>query len=70
LDQTAGRMLEFIAEHTSDVFIRVDASGVVTYASPSIRTYGYTPEDIVGTTGLQLIHPDDRSISPATPPSC
>jgi PAS domain S-box-containing protein len=40
--------------------VRVDESGIVTYASPSIRTYGYEPSDIIGTSGLQLIHPDDR----------
>ncbi|HEX7947369.1 MAG TPA: PAS domain-containing protein, partial [Phenylobacterium sp.] len=61
MDQRAGEnMLEFIAAHTSDVFVRVDGSGIVTYASPSIRTYGYDPADIVGTNGLQLIHPEDR----------
>jgi PAS domain S-box-containing protein len=62
VDQGApgAEMLEFIAEHTSDVFIRVSADGVITYASPSIRAYGYQPSDVVGTNGLQLIHPDDR----------
>ena len=62
MDQGAAgaEMLEFIAAHTSDVFVRGDCAGVVTYVSPSIRTYGYEPSDLVGTTGLQLIHADDR----------
>ncbi len=54
-------MLDFIAANTTDVFVRVDRRGIVTYASPSLRNYGYDPADIVGTTGLQLIHPEDRA---------
>jgi PAS domain S-box-containing protein len=53
-------MLDFIAANTTDVFVRVDRAGLVTYASPSLRNYGYDPAAIVGTTGLQLIHPEDR----------
>ena len=61
-DLSAGgeTMLDFIAANTTDVFVRVDRTGIVTYASPSLRNYGYDPDDIVGTSGLQLIHPEDR----------
>lgn len=34
----------FIAEQTSDVLVRVDRSGIVTYISPAIRNYGWEPE--------------------------
>ena len=51
---------EFIAEHTRDVIVRVDSQGRVTYASPSIRAYGYEPEALIGATGLDLLHPEDR----------
>ena len=51
---------EFIAEHTRDVIVRVDVQGRVTYVSPSIRTYGYEPEALIGATGVDLFHPDDR----------
>lgn len=51
---------EFIAEHTSDVIVRVNTMGVVTYVSPSIRNCGYCPQDVVGSNGLSLFHPDDQ----------
>ena len=50
----------FIAEHTSDVIVRVDNKQIVTYVSPSIRAYGYRPDELIGTSGVELIHPDDR----------
>lgn len=52
---------ELIAEYTSDVVVRVDRSGLVTYISPAIRKYGYEPGAIVGTDGTVLFHPDDRA---------
>ena len=55
----AQSMLEFIAEHTSDVFVRADRQAVITYVSPSVRLFGYQPEELVGTRGTDLIHPDD-----------
>ncbi|MDO8801083.1 PAS domain S-box protein [Phenylobacterium sp.] len=50
-----------LAEHSSDIVIRTDPSGVITYCSPAVRQQGFTPEEIVGTTALNLSHPDDIS---------
>ncbi len=52
-------LMEFIADQTGDVVVRVAPSGRVRYVSASIRTLGYEPGDIIGTDGLHLIHPDD-----------
>ena len=52
---------ELIAEYTNDVVVRVDRTGLVTYISPAIRKYGYEPDAIVGTSGTDLFHPDDRA---------
>lgn len=49
-----------LAEHTRDILISVDRTGVISYASPAVRIFGYAPEDIVGQTGLDLVHPQDR----------
>lgn len=49
-----------IAEGTGDIIVNVDRAGKVTYASPAIRAFGYAPEDIVGRTGLEFVHPNDR----------
>ena len=48
-----------IAEHMSDLVVRMDANSVVTWVSPSVRAYGYEPEQIVGKLPNALIHPDD-----------
>ena len=49
-----------IAEQISDVLVRVDRAGLVTYISPAIRAYGWEPEELIGTTGFDLVHPEDR----------
>lgn len=49
-----------IAEGTGDIIVSVDRAGAITYASPAIRTFGYAPEDLVGHTGLEFVHPKDR----------
>lgn len=56
----AQSMLEFIAEHTSDVFIRVDRQGRISYVSPAVSLFGYAQEDLIGTSGIDLIHPEDQ----------
>lgn len=53
-------LMEFIADQTGDVVVRVAPDGTVRYISASVRSLGHEPESIVGTDGLHLIHPDDR----------
>jgi PAS domain S-box-containing protein len=51
-----------MVEHSHDIMTVRDADGKVRYTSPSIsRIMGYTPEQMVGSTGFELIHPEDRS---------
>jgi len=54
-----GGVIAFIAEHTSDVIVRVNAAGVITYVSPTIRRYGYEPEAFIGSPSGAVVHPDD-----------
>ncbi len=49
-----------LVQHSPDVIIVIDALGVFTYASPKIEELlGHRPEDVVGTSALELIHPDE-----------
>ncbi|HEX7760133.1 MAG TPA: PAS domain S-box protein [Caulobacteraceae bacterium] len=48
-----------LAEHATDVIVQVDGEDTIVYASPSVRRYGYEPEEIVGTSRYKLVHPDD-----------
>ena len=52
--------LDFIAEHTSDIILRAARDGKIIYISPSIRSYGYEPEDLLGRFPVDLIHPEDQ----------
>ena len=51
-----------IVENSHDVLCIRDADGKVRYASPSIqRILGYSQDQMIGSTGFDLLHPDDRS---------
>ncbi|HEX8832497.1 MAG TPA: PAS domain S-box protein, partial [Longimicrobium sp.] len=50
-----------LIENSSDVASILDARGVSIYHSPSIeRVLGYPPEEILGTSSFERIHPDDH----------
>jgi PAS domain S-box-containing protein len=49
-----------LAENSTDMIGLVTLDGVRTYISPACRRiFGYTPEEIIGLSTLELIHPDD-----------
>lgn len=52
--------LELFAEFATDILVRTDQDGRIAYVSPSVRQFGYDPADLVGQTGLDLVHPEDR----------
>jgi diguanylate cyclase (GGDEF)-like protein/PAS domain S-box-containing protein len=53
--------LAAIVASLNDVIYARDLKGVCTYVSPAIeRLFGYQPNEIVGHTILEFIHPDDR----------
>lgn len=55
-DQRFRRMIE----HSSDVITLLDRDGIVRYESPSItRLLGYGPEECIGKSAFDYLHPDD-----------
>ncbi|PZQ65760.1 MAG: hypothetical protein DI570_00460 [Phenylobacterium zucineum] len=48
-----------LADSSTDVVMKVDGEFVLQYISPSVRRYGYGPTELVGTSALKLVHPDD-----------
>ena len=51
-----------LAENSSDMISRHDSNGVFLYVSPACKTIlGYEPEDLTGTSLVQLIHSEDAS---------
>ena len=50
-----------LAENVSDVVVQGSNEGVITWVSPSVTTtMGWTPDDLVGRTFRDLVHPADR----------
>jgi PAS domain S-box-containing protein len=49
-----------LIENASDIITLLNSDGTIRYQSPSIkRILGYQPEDLVGKTVSELVHPDD-----------
>ena len=49
-----------LVQHGTDLIVVLDEDARITYASPSARRILLRePEDLVGTTALDLVHPDD-----------
>ncbi len=58
--RTSERLHRLLAENSSDLVIRGSRDGVIRYASPaSVALLGYAPEELIGMTITQLIHPED-----------
>ncbi len=52
---------KFIAENTSDYVAILTLGGILTYISPSHRELGYEPEELLGKSVLDMVHPEDKS---------
>ena len=50
-----------LVEHASDIVTVLDEAGQYVYVSPSIQErLGYDPDALVGQSGFETVHPDDR----------
>jgi PAS domain S-box-containing protein len=51
-----------LIENASDIITIVNADGTIRYKSPSLeRLLGYKPEELIGKSAFDLVHPDDLS---------
>jgi PAS domain S-box-containing protein len=50
-----------IVESTTDWIWAMDGQGLLTYSNPATRAVlGYSPEELLGRSSLDLLHPEDR----------
>jgi PAS domain S-box-containing protein len=52
--------LRMIAENTGSLIAVLDNTGIYEFANPAHRKLGLDPRELIGTSGYDLIHPDDR----------
>lgn len=56
-----------LIENALDIVAVIDGEGVIKYASPSVkRALGHEPEELLGGSALDIIHPDDADAFMAT----
>ncbi len=54
-------MYRTLVEESNDVATIIDTDGTMRYVSPSVtRVLGYDPGELIGDTGYEYVHPDDR----------
>lgn len=50
-----------IVEDTDQLVTEVDSNGIFNYVNPAAeRFFGYPPQDCIGRSSLEFLHPDDR----------
>jgi PAS domain S-box-containing protein/putative nucleotidyltransferase with HDIG domain len=59
------QLFRLLAENSSDLVVLINPDGTIRYESPAVeRILGFTPEERVGTSLLERLHPDDvRTVS-------
>lgn len=53
--------LNAIIRTVPDIIYRLDVNGRITFISDSVKQYGYEPEGLIGTSLLDIVHPDDKA---------
>lgn len=60
--EASARRFHAMIEHIGDGISLVGPDGKVTWQSPSaLRMFGYAPEEVLGKTAIQFMHPDDTA---------
>src|SRR5215472_14185694 len=60
ISQESEHRFRELAERTSDVVLICDRDAIISYASPAVGAYGYTPAQLEGMCLSELVHPEDR----------
>jgi diguanylate cyclase (GGDEF)-like protein/PAS domain S-box-containing protein len=58
-DRRRERRFESLVSNTADVIVVLDQQGRVLYVSPSVRSLGYDPNDVLGEQVTTYLHPAD-----------
>jgi len=56
-------MYRALVENLKDILFSADSNGVITYASPRVSRYGFTPDNFIGKNFLEIVEPDDKKLA-------
>ncbi|MBC8077104.1 MAG: PAS domain S-box protein, partial [Chloroflexales bacterium] len=60
--EPSAAIMRALVQYSTDLLTLCDAEGRVVYMSPSVtRLLGYPPDELLGRTSFELLHPDDSS---------
>jgi len=57
--RTSETRYRLLADHSTDIILRVDLTDTILYISPACRGMGWEPEELIGRKRYDLTHPDD-----------
>jgi PAS domain S-box-containing protein len=61
-----GRRLSAVTDNAFDVISLVDEAGTIVYVNPSVeRVIGFRPEELIGRSAIEGVHPDDVPVASA-----
>ncbi|MCP4756362.1 MAG: PAS domain S-box protein, partial [Proteobacteria bacterium] len=57
--ETSQKLLDSIVKSVPEIIYRLDGEANITFISDSITHYGYQPEELVGKSMFDIVHPED-----------
>jgi diguanylate cyclase (GGDEF)-like protein/PAS domain S-box-containing protein len=61
LSREASRQFSELADRTSDAVLVCELRGTIEYASLAVAHFGYSPDQLIGSSLADLVHPEDRA---------
>ncbi len=58
--KAAQEELDSILRTVPDIIYRLNNESLITFISDSVRKYGYQPEDLIGKSVFDIVHPEDK----------
>ena len=53
-------LFESLVRAVPDIIYQLDAEGTILFINEAIKNYGYAPEELIGSSIFDLLHPEDR----------
>jgi diguanylate cyclase (GGDEF)-like protein/PAS domain S-box-containing protein len=51
-----------LADQSSDIILLINREGIITYENPAVKILGITPEERIGASAFERVHPDDLKL--------